>query len=327
MKRFSERRPLLVALAAAVVLVLAGWLVLEAPQLLGNGRTYHAYLSGAGGLIDGNEVRVSGVDVGEVKHLEIHGAAIEVTFTVDRSVHVGADSRADVEVLSPLGNEYLAVTPKGSAPLAGPIPLDHTSVPKTLVQTFNQAGNLVGKIDTQQLSAAIADAGLVAGTSASQTHTALTAIAELSGSLAQHQQQLATLLQYGTQITQVLDRRKADIVAVMGQADTVLQVVNARRQAIANLLTSTTELSKELSAILDTNRTELAPLIADLQQVSAVLSKDSASMGKIVPYLAAFDRYTANATGNGLYTDLLSPTLLIPDNLVAQCGTPAGCPR
>lgn len=327
MKRFSERSPLLVAVAAAVALALLGWLVLETPRLFGNGRTYHAYLSDAGGLISGNEVRVSGVDVGEVKHLAIHGARVEVTFTVDRSVHVGADSRADVEVLSPLGNEYLSVTPKGTAPLTGPIALDHTSVPKTLVQTFDQAGDVVGKIDTQQLSAAIADAGLVAGTSAAQTHTALAAVARLSTSLAQHQQQLQTLLQYGAQITHVLDGRRADIVAVMGQADQVLQVVDARRQAIANLLTSTTELTRQLSAILSTNRTELTPLIANLRQVSAVLAKDSASMAQIVPALAAFDRYTANATGNGLYTDLLSPTLLIPDNLVAQCGTAAGCPR
>jgi phospholipid/cholesterol/gamma-HCH transport system substrate-binding protein len=324
-KRFSERRPLAVAVAAVVVLALVGWLVLKTPQLFGNGRTYHAYLSDAGGLIDGNEVRVSGVDVGEVTHLAIRGARIEVTFTVDRSVHVGADSRADVDVLSPLGNEYLSVTPKGTASLTEPIGLDHTSVPKTLVQTFNQAGNVVGKIDTQQLSAAIADAGLVAGTSAAQTHTALAAISQLATSLAQHQQQLQTLLQYGTQITQVLNARRADIVAVMGQADQVIQVIDARRQAIANLLTSTTDLSQHLSAILSTNKTELTPLIANLQQVSAVLSKDSASLATIVPDLAAFDRYTANATGNGLYTDLLSPTLLIPDNLVAQCGTSAGC--
>lgn len=327
MKRFSERRPLVVAAVAAVVLALVAWLVVETPNLLSNGRTYHAYLSDAGGLIDGNEVRISGVTVGEVKHLAISGAAIEVTFTVDGSVHVGADSRADVEVLSPLGNEYLRITPQGSAPLTRPIALDHTSVPKTLVQTFNQAGNQVGRIDSAQLSAAIADAGLVAGTSAQQAHTALTAVAQLSSSLAEHSQQLQTLLQYGTQITNVLNARRADIVAVMGQADQVLQVIDARRQAIANLLSSTTALTNELNTILATNRTGLTPLIANLQQVSAVLAKDSASFAAIVPDLAAFSTYAANATGSGLYTDLLSPTLLIPDNLIAQCGTAAGCPR
>jgi hypothetical protein len=53
--------------------------------------------------------------------------------------------------------------------------------------------------------------------------------------------------------------------------------------------------------------------------VSAFLAKDDNSLSSAIPLLAAFDRYTANATGSGPFADVVAPTLVLPDNLIAQC--------
>ena len=50
--------------------------------------------------------------------------------------------------------------------------------------------------------------------------------------------------------------------------------------------------------------------------MSAVLAKDSNDFGQAIPVLAAFSRYSANATGSGAFVDVSVPTLLIPDNLL-----------
>jgi hypothetical protein len=42
--------------------------------------------------------------------------------------------------------------------------------------------------------------------------------------------------------------------------------------------------------------------------------------------LAAFSRYAANSTGSGAFADVSLPTLLIPDNLVEQCGSSSAFP-
>ena len=53
--------------------------------------------------------------------------------------------------------------------------------------------------------------------------------------------------------------------------------------------------------------------------MSAILAKDSNDFGQAIPVLAAFSRYSANATGSGAFVDVAVPTVLIPDNLAVQC--------
>ena len=40
---------------------------------------------------------------------------------------------------------------------------------------------------------------------------------------------------------------------------------------------------------------------------------------RMIPGLAAFTRYSANVTGSGPFADFVAPTLVVPDNLIAQC--------
>ena len=61
-------------------------------------------------------------------------------------------------------------------------------------------------------------------------------------------------------------------------------------------------------------------------RVSAILAKDSNDFGQAIPVLAAFSRYSANASGSGAFVDVSVPTLLIPDNLAVQCSAPGAMP-
>ncbi|HET7522966.1 MAG TPA: hypothetical protein VFJ79_02365, partial [Acidimicrobiales bacterium] len=60
-------------------------------------------------------------------------------------------------------------------------------------------------------------------------------------------------------------------------------------------------------------------MLSNLQAVSAFLAKDSSNLGEAIPLLAAFTRYSANVTGSGPFADFVAPTLVVPDNLIAQC--------
>ena len=67
-------------------------------------------------------------------------------------------------------------------------------------------------------------------------------------------------------------------------------------------------------------------MLQNLQSVSAILAKDSNDFGQAIPILAAFSRYSANASGSGAFVDVSVPTLLIPDNLAVQCSAPGAMP-
>ena len=57
-----------------------------------------------------------------------------------------------------------------------------------------------------------------------------------------------------------------------------------------------------------------------------MLAKDSGDLSQAMPILAAFSRNAANSTGSGPFVDVAVPTLLIPDNLAAQCSAPGAFP-
>jgi ABC-type transporter Mla subunit MlaD len=74
------------------------------------------------------------------------------------------------------------------------------------------------------------------------------------------------------------------------------------------------------------NRSQLTVLLQSLQSVSAILARDSNDFSQAIPVLAAFSRYAANTTGSGAFADVSVPTLLIPDDLVSQCGSKSAFP-
>lgn len=333
MKRFADLKPIPLAVAGIVVGVVAVGVTLNINAIFGTAETYYADLGAATSLVKGDVVRVSGVDVGTVSGLGLEGDHVRLTFTVERSVHLPAQTRLDVGVLSPLGNEYVALHPQGSGRLdpGATIPVERTTVPLTLVDAFSQAGTVAGQIDVAQVRQALEAVKAATAVAPATAKQALEAVTQLSQTVADHQAELHQLLRSGQQVTGVLDQRRTQIVDVVQQGDQILQVLAARKTAISTLLTSITTLDRQLSELLSKDRSEVTPLLTNLRTIGAVLAKNDAALGKAIPALAAFDRYAANANGSGPFTDLLAPTLLIPDNVIAECAQPgkttasAGC--
>jgi phospholipid/cholesterol/gamma-HCH transport system substrate-binding protein len=120
-------------------------------------------------------------------------------------------------------------------------------------------------------------------------------------------------------LTSLLNQHSVQLVDLLGQANLVLQVLDERQAAIKSLLATTGQLTSQLDHILVGDQATLDPMINNLKAVSAFLAKDDNSLSAAIPLLAAFDRYTANATGSGPFADVVAPTLVLPDNLIAQC--------
>ncbi|MGA2208822.1 MAG: MCE family protein [Acidimicrobiales bacterium] len=326
MKHFRERNPLVVGLSALCVLVLAvvGALNFSKLPLFGGGTTYQADFVDASGLATGDIVTVAGVRVGEITGISLDGDKVLVSFTVAQGVHLGDTSSVAAKVLTPLGQEYLEVTPAGpgTQSSAGAIPLSRTSIPNTLIGDLSQATSEGEHYDIGALVKSLEVSSQdLQGTPASLTTEALAGLARFSGVLAAHEQELSTIVTQGAALTTVLAKRSQELVTLVGQSNLVLQVLDQRRQAIHQLLVTTAALSTQLTEIFKGDNGPLTELLSKLTTVSAVLSNDSTKLSDAVPILAAFDRYAANVTGSGPFADVVIPTMLIPDNIIQQCGT------
>ncbi|WP_395696080.1 MCE family protein [Nocardioides sp.] len=304
---FRERNPVVVgavSLAVVALLVLMAFRAQDLP-LIGGGDTYYAAFSESGGLKAEDEVRIAGVRVGKVESVELEGDHVKVTFRVDTPSEFGQDTRAAIKVKTLLGAMYLALEPAGDGQLAegSEIPVDRTSSPYDVVQAFSGLAKTSERIDTDRLATSLTTLADLTRNTPEEFRGALQGVSALSSNIAARDAQINTLLGNLDRVTTVLDARDQDIVALMKDSDVLFRALVARRQAVHDLLVSTSRLSTELTALVRQSRADLAPALDHLQNVVAVLNKNEDNLDNSLRLMAPFYRVFASTLGNGPWFD------------------------
>ena len=101
----------------------------------------------------------------------------------------------------------------------------------------------------------------------------------------------------------MLDERDQDIVALMRDADVLFRALVKRRESVHRLLLATTQLSKELTALVRDSRADLEPALDNLENVVQVLNKNEDNLDNSLRLMAPFYRVFANTLGNGPWFD------------------------
>jgi phospholipid/cholesterol/gamma-HCH transport system substrate-binding protein len=307
MKPFRERNPVLVGAASLVILAVLLVAALRADDLpiIGGGDTYHAMFTEAGGLKVNDEVRIAGVRVGKVNSIELDQAQVKVTFKVDEAADFGTDTRAAIKVKTILGSMFLALEPAGGGQLEedGTIPAARTSSPFDVVEAFEGLASTSEQIDTDQLAESLTTLADLTRNTPDEFRGALSGLSRLSANVAEKDEQLNSLLVNLERVSTVLDERDQDIIALMEDSDVLFRALVARRDAVHELLVSTTTLSKELTALIRESREDLAPALAHLENVVAVLNKNEDNLDSSLRLMAPFYRVFANTLGTGPWFD------------------------
>ncbi len=66
--------------------------------------------------------------------------------------------------------------------------------------------------------------------------------------------------------------------------------------------------------------TQLTALLRNLDAVTGVLVKEKGQLQQAISSLGQFGVNITNVTGSGPWLDLLTPTVVVPDNQIAGCG-------
>ena len=307
MMPFRERNPVVIGAVSIMVIALLIVLALKADDLplIGGGTTYYADFSEAGGLKSGDEVRIAGVRVGKVSDISLDGNKVKVTFKVKSDSGFGDDTGAAIKVRTLLGEMYLDLEPAGSGQLdsGATIPESRTQSPYDVVQAFSGLANTAGKIDTNQLAKALTSIADLTRSTPKSFRDALSGVSRLSRNLAAKDDRINTLLKNLDRVTSTLDERDQDIVGLMGDAKTLFDALVQRRQAVHNLLVSTTQLSQQLDGLISDTRADLKPALTHLDDVVKVLNKNEDNLDQTLRLAGPFYRVFANVLGNGPWFD------------------------
>ena len=319
MKSFRERNPVPIGVIGTVVLVAVAALIYFWGDLPGiGGTTYQAEFSEAAGLRADDEVRVAGVKVGTVKDVELDAAhdykRVLVTFQVD-DTWIGDRTTAAIKIKTLLGRKFLALHPTGPAQQDpdAPIGLDRTATPYDVTQAFEGLADTVGDIDTGQLAASFQTISDTFADSPDHVKTALDGLSALSRTISSRDTQLAQLLTNTRQITTTLSGTNSEFDKLIDDGKLLLDELNNRRDAIHDLLTGTSDLAEQLSGLVADNQKQLGPALAQLDQVTDILTKYGDKLDRSLQLAGPYFRALTNITGSGRWIDTYVCGL-VPDN-------------
>jgi len=307
MRPFRERNPVLIGFAGLVAIALMMLAAFRADQLplIGGGDTYYAEFSEAGGLQSGDEVRVAGVKVGEVKEVALDGNVVRVEFLVDQGVEFGPDTEAVIRVKTLLGDMFIGLEPEGSGQLepGSTIDVENTTAPYDVVDAFSDLSDTTTRIDTSQLATAFDTVSEMLEGTPEEIRGTLTGLSRISRNIAARDAQINSLLQNLDKVSGVLADRNEELVKLFEDGSVLFQAVSARREAIHNLLIATQQLSGQLRGLVADTRADLGPALAELSDVLDVLKKNEENLEASLRLMAPFYRVFANTLGSGAWWD------------------------
>lgn len=325
MKRLSRENPFGIGIAAFVALGIMGALILAISVIPFGARTYHAQLAHTGGLRAQEGVQIAGVEVGEVTKLEVAGHHVNVEFTVDKDIPLGAQTTASVKVGTLLGTHFLAVEPQGGGDLADDtIPLARTSVPFNLQDVIDEGTDAVKTLDGEKIAESLSVVGDTLKAAGPNLGPAFQGVSRISEVITKRDAQITELLDASESISSQLSDSTGDLTQLMRESNLVIKELLKRREAIRDLLSDVSSITATINGILDDNADKLGPMLKDLDAVTSVLNARDEELSTAMHNLAVASRYFANATGDGPFINLYF-TEGVPNKL--RCGIPGTCPE
>ncbi|WP_410659774.1 MCE family protein [Amycolatopsis sp. lyj-112] len=211
---------------------------------LGDTKTYSAKFLDATSLNIGDDVRISGVRVGQIEELEIadHSVA-RIKFSLDTERRIPADVSAVIKYRNMVGQRYIALERgKGTTELLEPgdeIPLERTTPALDLTELFNGFKPLFQALSPKDVN-------------------------QLSGEIVQVLQgeggTVESLLAHTGSLTTTLAGRDKVIGEVITNLDTVLKTINGKGDALSTLVSTLSELVSGLAG----DRTEIGEAISGI---------------------------------------------------------------
>lgn len=330
-ERHNPRIPLLLGTIGTIALVTIMVVSIGVPRAWYHHRTqaYSAELANASGLTEGDPVYVAGVPAGRVEAVVLATDHVRIDFRLDRSRPLGNRTTATVRLRTVLGKRFLDVMPAGAAdPGPGPaavIPLSRTTVPYSLDDVGRQAGAAADGIEHRSLATMMRTLAESMPGDATELHTALAGVGAASAAFADSGDQLDEILRIARAMSEGLARQSETMAATAANTRQIVTAMAARRQALTQIVDNLTAVLSRLAEVYTARHDDFAALTGHLVEVTTTLQANVEQIDQIMHTMPPAIRAVVNATGNGTWADVNSPSLVMPDNLLCALNIQREC--
>lgn len=280
----TQRKPLLKFLAFAVVTaVLTGFLAQTLGSLGFGGTAYHAQFTDVAGVLPGDDVRIAGVKVGQVRKVRLAdgpngGKVAELEFTVDDGITLTETVKAKIRYRNLVGQRYVALfegPASGRLKPGGLIPLTQTTPSLDLTALFNGFRPLfigltpedVNKFAYEIIQVLQGERGTIADL--------LRRTASLTTTLADRDAAIGRVVTNLSAVLETLGERDEQLSQTIKALQELVSGLAGDRVALGEALTGIGDLAEATSSLLSEARPSLAADISLLNTLAGTLTRNA----------------------------------------------------
>lgn len=326
MKPLRERNQAGVGAIFLVVLLVGTYVSFFSEDLFG-GTGYTALFRESAGIAPDDDVRIAGVEVGEVTDVSLRGDRVAVQFRAEDS-WLGDRTSASIEIKTLLGDKYLALAPdgRGEQDPDEPIGLDRTRSPFDVTDAVQELSRTADDIDSDQLARSFEVISDTFRNTPQHVRGTIDGLSELAETISSRDEEFAALLANTRRFSAIAADRSEQVQQLFEDGGQLLAELQVRDEAIHRLLRGTEALGDQLRGLVEDNREQLRPALQEVQEVSALLQRNQDNISRGLREMAPFIRVFNNTIGNGRWFDgylcgIIPPPL--QDSLVEL--NPEGC--
>jgi len=299
----------LMGIIILVIVIGVGQSFASVPMLFAT-PTYYAQFSDTGGIGKGDKVRIAGVDVGEVRSMEIDGDKVKIGYSL-AGTQIGTESRAAIRTDTILGRRNIEIEPRGTEPLRanGILPLGQTTTPYQIYDAFFDVTKAASGWDTQTVKRSLNVLSETIDQTYPHLSAALDGVARFSDTIGKRDDQIKQLLANANKIAGILGNRSEQINRLLVNAQTLLGAINERSYAVSMLLERVGSFSEQVKGFIDDNP-NLNHVLEQLRTISDVLRERKFDLMETLSTVAKFVASLGEAVSSGPFFKVLLANLL-----------------
>ncbi|QWF82662.1 MlaD family protein [Amycolatopsis sp. CA-230715] len=283
----------------------------------------------AANLPMGGKVKLGQAVVGRISELRAENFHAVVSVAVYAGVRLPTGTKAQVQVTSALGEEFIALQPPaqvtgylGEGAVLG---LADTSKGPTVEDLLAAAGTMLSGAGIDQIRTIVSETNSMLGGREGEVRGLFAKLDTLLGSVEAHRSDLTRAIDALSTLTSTANNERATIAAGLTRITPAIKVLLDQRGTLENLMGRVTTLSKATTAVLGKTQDQVVALAKQarplLDEIGGLDSALGTALGKIGPLKANFDKAVP-----GDYLDL-DATLDVPNTLLPLLtGSPPPAP-
>jgi phospholipid/cholesterol/gamma-HCH transport system substrate-binding protein len=297
MKSFRDRNPYVVGIISVLLLGGAtGFAFLVGTlNLLEDAYPMRGEFVDASGLRVGDDIKLAGVKVGRVTGIDVDrdAGSVDVSWVVDEGTEIRDDARAEIALSSLLGAKEIRILDAmdGDVEMSElpeeqrVIPVERTTVPFDLFELTREATEGVQELDTDALNALLVDLADISEGKAGTVEDLVEGINRVGAAVNQREAEFDALLEQADRLSGTLADKDDEILTLLDSSQQILQLIVARRNDLAVALGESASTVQELDRLISTNKQRLDSTLDSLAPTLDVVAAEQDDIDRALAWL------------------------------------------